>query len=59
MVERSHHQGNEEFYSPHRFYSFQDFKKQLVIRQKYYNKFPMRPLNWRSPKQVLFAFSNL
>ena len=55
-VERSHRKDNEEFYASHKFYSFDDFKKQLAVRQLQYNNFPMRPLNWRSPKQVLFAF---
>ena len=44
-VERSHRKDNEEFYASHRFYSFQDFKKQSAVRQRYYNNFPMRPLN--------------
>ena len=55
-VERSHRKDNEEFYTSHRFYSFDDFKKQLAVRERAYNHFPMRPLNWRSPKQVLSAF---
>lgn len=58
-VERSHRKDNEEFYASHRFYSFDDFKKQLAVRQRQYNYFPMRPLNWRSPKYVLFSFPNL
>jgi len=58
-VERSHRKDNEEFYASHRFYSFDDFRKQLAIRERAYNNFPMRPLNWRSPKQVLFAFPNV
>jgi len=55
-VERSHRKDNEEFYASHSFYSFSDFQKQLALRQRQYNRFPMRPLNWRSPKQVLLAF---
>ena len=55
-VERSHRKDNEEFYASHRFYSFDDFKKQLTIRERTYNHFPMRPLNWRSPKQALSDF---
>lgn len=55
-VERSHRKDNEEFYASHRFYSFEDFQKQLAVRQRQYNAFPMRPLNWRSPKDVLSAF---
>ena len=58
-VERSHRKDNEEFYASHRFYSFDDFKAQLSIRERAYNNFPMRPLSWRSPKQVLSAFPNL
>ena len=53
-VERSHRKDNERFYATHTFYSFEDFAKQL---KKYncrdYNSFPMRPLGWKSPKQVL------
>ena len=44
-VERSHRKDNEEFYASHRFYSFDDFKKQLAVRERVYNNFPMRPLN--------------
>ena len=58
-VERSHRKDNEEFYASHRFYSFQDFQKQLTVRERAYNHFPMRPLNWKSPKQVLDAFPNV
>ena len=55
-VERSHRKDNEEFYASHRFYSFDDFKAQLAVRERAYNHFPIRPLNWRSPKQVLSSF---
>ena len=55
-VERSHRKDNEEFYASHKFYSFEDFKKQLAVRQRQYNIFPMRPLNWLSPKQFRLAF---
>ena len=58
-VERSHRKDNEEFYACHKFYCFADFEKQLAVRQCYYNKFPMRPLNWRSPKHILFSFPNV
>lgn len=58
-VERSHRKDNEEFYASHRFYSFDDFKKQLAVRERAYNHFPMRPLNWRSPSQVLSSFPNV
>ena len=58
-VERSHRKDNEEFYTVRKFYSFEDFKKQLAVRQRQYNNFPMRPLNWKSPKQVLFSFPSV
>ena len=58
-VERSHRKDNQEFYASHRFYSFDDFKKQLAVRERAYNHFPMRPLNWRSPAQALSAFPNV
>lgn len=53
-VERSHRKDNERFYATHTFYSFQDFAKQLkVYNYREYNLFPMRPLGWKSPAQVL------
>lgn len=55
-VERSHRKDNEYFYASHRFYSFDDFKKQLRKHNRLYNDFPMRPLNWVSPKETLFNF---
>ncbi len=58
-VERSHRKDNEQFYASHKFYSFQDFAKQLAVWNRSYNNFPMRPLNWKSPKAVLFAFPNV
>lgn len=58
-VERSHRKDNEYFYADHKFYSFEDLQKQLAVHQRNYNNFPMRPLNWHSPKQLLFTFPNL
>lgn len=53
-VERSHRKDNERFYATHRFYSFQDFAAQLkVYNRRDYNNFPMRPLGWRTPNEVL------
>lgn len=56
-VERSHRKDNERFYATHKFYSFEDFFKQLQ-RYNYrdYNRFPMRPLGWKSPQTVLQDF---
>lgn len=56
---RSHRKDNEGFYACHKFYSFDDFAKQLAIWQKQYNNSPMRPLNRMSPKKFLSAFPNL
>lgn len=53
-VERSHRKDNEWFYAPRKFYSFEDFSKQLnLYNRREYNNFPMRPLGWKSPNQVL------
>ena len=56
-VERSHRKDNERFYATHSFYSLQDFRKQLkAYNRKDYNNFPMRPLGWKSPSEVLHSF---
>ena len=55
-VERSHRKDNEYFYATHRFYSFEDFKKQLAVHSRKYNDFPMRPLGWKSPNEFLNHF---
>lgn len=57
-VERSHRKDNEYFYAVTTFYSFNDFSDQLQRHNRRYNNFPMRPLNWDSPKQVLKDFMN-
>ena len=57
-VERSHRKDNEYFYATHKFYSFDDFAKQLKVHNYKYNKFPMRPLNWHSPQEYINAFVN-
>lgn len=55
-VERSHRKDNEYFYAVHKFYSFEDFKKQLAFRNREYNNFPIRPLNWNTPAQYIKDF---
>jgi hypothetical protein len=55
-VERSHRKDNEYFYALKKFYSFDDFKRQLYIHNWKYNRFPMKPLGWKSPKQTLIDF---
>jgi transposase len=58
-VERSHRKDNEYFYATHKFFSFDDFKKQLAVYTRKYNAFPMRPLKWQSPKIILHDFFTL
>lgn len=55
-VERSHRKDNEYFYATHKFYSFDDFAKQLKVHNYNYNRFPMRPLNWKAPVDYIKAF---
>lgn len=57
-VERSHRKDNERFYSLHRFYSLGDANKQLRVYLKEYNNFPMQPLNWKTPNELLRDYLN-
>lgn len=57
-VERSHRKDNERFYATHRFYSLEDANIQLKVYLKEYNNFPMQPLNWKSPNEVLRDYFN-
>lgn len=57
-VERSHRKDNEYFYATHTFYSFDDYSKQLKAHNRKYNRFPMRPLNWKAPIDYVRAFTN-
>ena len=57
-VERSHRKDNERFYSTHRFYSLEDANNQLQVYLKEYNNFPMQPLNWKSPNELLRDYFN-
>ena len=53
-VERNHRKDNERFYATHTFYSFDDFAARLkVYNRRDYNNFPLRPLGWKTPSQVL------
>ena len=56
-VERSHRKDNESFYASHKFYSFEDFKNQLAVRCRNYNRFPIRPLGWLSPIEFLAKYT--
>jgi transposase len=52
-VERSHREDNKRFYKIRSFYSFEDYKNQLIVHLKRTNNIPMRPLNWMSPLEYL------
>lgn len=57
-VERSHRKDNERFYATHTFYSFEDFSRQLKLyNRRDYNNFPMRPLGWYTPNQILMDYN--
>ena len=56
-VERSHRKDNEYFYASHKFYSFEDFKNQLAVRCRNYNRFPIRPFGWLSPIEYLAKYT--
>jgi len=55
-VERSHRKDKEWFYNKKRFYDIEDLKSQLRRYMRWYNNFPMRPLQYRSPNEVLKAY---
>ena len=55
--ERSPRKDNEYFYASHKFYSFEDFKNQLAVRCRNYNRFPIRPLGWLSPIEYLAKYT--
>ena len=59
-VERSHRKDNERFYATHSFFSLEDFSIQLKrYNRSDYNRFPMRPLGWKSPHSILQDFIRL
>ncbi len=55
-VERSHRTDNERFYSIRTFYSLVDLQEQQKQYLKASNAFPMSPLNWKSPIEVIREF---
>ena len=55
-VERSHRKDGEWFYEGRKFYSLEDYKVQLRRYNRASNTYPMRPLGWKSPNQVLSSF---
>lgn len=52
-VERSHREDHKRFYSCHSFFSLADFHSQLAVHNRRSNNFPMRPLNWLSPNELI------
>ena len=57
-VERSHRKDQERFYYGRKFYSLEDLKEQGKVWLKEYNNFPMKPLNWLSPKEYLKQYKS-
>lgn len=55
-VERSHRKDQENFYEKRKFYSIEDLQKQGKYYLKQYNNFPMKPLKWKTPKEMLINF---
>ena len=50
-VERSHRKDEERFYRNRIFYSLEDARKQIKRYELEYNRFPIRPLKWKSPQE--------
>ena len=55
-VERSHREDQNRFYHTLSFFSLTDFDKQLALHNRRSINFPMRPLNWRSPRGFAAQF---
>lgn len=52
-VERSHRKDQERFYYEKVFHSLEDLKNRAKYWIREYNNFPMKPLNWLSPREKL------
>ena len=55
-VERSHRKDQERFYYKRVFINLEDLKEKGKRWLIEYNNFPMRPLNWLSPKEKLLEY---
>ena len=55
-VERSHRKDQERFYYKNIFMSLEDLREKGRRWLREYNNFPMRPLNWLSPKEKLLEY---
>lgn len=58
-VERSHRKDQENLYYEQKFLNFEDFKRKLSRWIREYNNIGMKPLNWKSPNQVLEEYKKL
>lgn len=58
-VERSHRKDKMYFYHERKFMSYDDLKQQLARYIRAYNDFPMQPLKFKSPNQVLKDFKDI
>ena len=57
-VERSHRKDQERFYYKRVFYSLKDLRNQGKEWRKEYNNFPMRPLEWLSPRKFIEKYKS-
>lgn len=57
-VERSHRKDNIKFYGKHIFLSLDEMKTKHRKWNLEYNNFPMRPLDWLSPIDILKQYNN-
>ena len=58
-VERSHRKDQENLYYEQKFLNFEDFKRKLSRWIREYNNIGMKPLNWKSPNQILEEYKKL
>ena len=58
-VERSHRKDQERFYYKRVFLNLEDLKEKGKRWLIEYNNFPMRPLNWLSPKEKLLEYKGI
>ena len=57
-VERSHRKNQERFYYKRVFINLEELKEKGKRWLIEYNNFPMRPLNWLSPKEKLLEYQS-
>ena len=57
-VERSHRKDQERFYYNKVFYCLDDLRNRGKDWMKEYNNFPMKPLNWLSPNEMLKLYES-